>query len=74
MTQCLPDSQVATGACHDVRRTLYGQLTSSITRTVSEDGTATIESPDIHEIQRRQRRSDVLESAFPLSHNRGHDP
>jgi hypothetical protein len=73
MTQCLPDSQMATGAC-DVRRTLYGQLMSSITRTVFEDDTATIESPEVHEIQRRQRRSDVLESAFPLSHNRGHDP
>jgi len=74
MTQCLPDSHVVTGGCHDVRLILYGQLTSSITRTVSEDGTATIESLDIHEIQLGQRRPDVLESTFLLSHHRGHDP
>src|SRR5262245_30311059 len=76
--------------CSSIKRSLHvgsARLTSvpsrlsrgwasrfSISRTVSEDGTATVKSPYVHEIQLGQRGQDVLERALPLSHNRGHNP
>src|SRR5262245_65915280 len=47
---------------------------SSISGTIPEDGTATVESPYVHEIEPGQRSPHVLERAFPLIHDGGHNP